>query len=425
MRKLSTFTLVSLVGVLSPLLALPVVTAEHGARAWAAIAVGQAIGLTMGVLVELGWGLTGPQRVSRATRDSAREYLALATCTKALVFLPASLLGGATAAAMTPADPALAAASAIATASLGLTAAWYFIGRNDATALLLTEGCARIVLITAASVWILNGGPAVVYPLVGILLPGILAPILALWHQRVRWTYFSRQSWRRTRHTLLTQRGIVAARILSAAYIAVPVPLTGLLSPTTVAAFAAGDRLSRMGLSVLASVPNSMQAWVGRSGASSRKRRVWLAIGLNASIGVVSGIAFLLLAPAVSSAVFSGAATLDVQYAAGFGLLVFIVCVSRGTGNLALVAFRMTRVVTLSALLGVVLGVPSIVLLTSVFGGHGALMGVLISESVVLAVQFVGVSWRTVRARSAANEQRCAPQPTGPRLEQGRAPEPN
>ncbi len=413
MRKLSTFTLVSLVGVLSPLLALPVVTAEHGARAWAAIAVGQAIGLTVGVLVELGWGLTGPQRVSRASPDTARQYLALATCTKALVFVPASVIGGATAAALTPADPALAAASATATASLGLTAAWYFIGRNDAAALLLTEGCARIALITAASVWIMNGGPALVYPLIGILLPGLLAPILALWHQRVRWSYFSHQSWRRTWHTVLTQRGIVAARLLSAAYIAVPVPLTGVLSPSTVAAFAAGDRLSRMGLSVLASVPNSMQSWVGRSEASRRRRRAWSAVGLNAVVGAVAGIAFLLLSPAVSSAVFSGAATVDPQYAAGFGLLVFIVCVSRGTGNLALVAFRMTRVVTVSALLGVVLGVPSMILLTAFYGGHGALMGVLIAEGVVLTVQLVGLSWRTVRARSGAKQLRRAPRPTG------------
>lgn len=397
-RKLTVFTLVSMVGIVSPLVALPAVTSRFGADAWAAIAVGQAVGLTAGVIVELGWAFNGPQRVSRQRAVNARDYLVLSTLTKLVVFVPASAAAAVIAALIAPSEPVLAALTAISAASLGLSISWYFIGRDNPLRIFVTDSLVRLAGMALASALIVGGGSSLLYPAVGILLPGLIAPIVGLLSERVRGDELASVGWRRVRHAMGAQRTVVTGRLISALYISLPVPIVGVIAPLDVALFGAADRLTRMSLSVLSAVPNAMQAWVGQPAIpSDRRRRAWAAIGLNVGLGIVAGSCYLLLSRAASELIFSGVATLDAYYSTGGAVLILVVCTSRATGNLGLVAFSITHYVALSALLGSLVGLPLVVALAVPFGGNGALAGVLIAEIVVLSVQLTGLARQTRR----------------------------
>ena len=58
----------------TPLIAIPAITSTAGARGWEAYALGLSIGSAACVIIELGWPLTGPQRVAAEPRVAA--YLA-------------------------------------------------------------------------------------------------------------------------------------------------------------------------------------------------------------------------------------------------------------------------------------------------------------------------------------------------------------
>ena len=93
-----SYLAVPLLNAVSPLLALPAITAHFGGSAWAAIAVGQSLGGTAGVIVELGWGLSGSQRVARMSPRNRANAFGVSLVAKAIVGVPvigAAVAGGA------------------------------------------------------------------------------------------------------------------------------------------------------------------------------------------------------------------------------------------------------------------------------------------------------------------------------------------
>lgn len=391
LRRLFGFLVIPMLGALSPLIALPAVTAHFGAHAWAAVAIGQSIGGAAAVIVELGWALNGPQRVARATAGNRRQMLAAALATKLVVYLPMAALAVTISVLLAPAHQFESALVAAGTAGVGLSSAWFFVGSGSPGRIMMTDSLPRIIAVAAAALGIGLGGPLWIYGL-AIAIPSALSPVLA-----VRVTGVSRHDFRivsggRLLWAIKAQAVALSGRAVSALYIALPITLVGIASPQSVAVFAGAERLQRMALTVLQAVPNYLQGWVG-GGKSIEERldRAIKSILYNGVLGIIAGTGFALLAPTVAHFVFSGVVALPYSLSALSGLLIFIVCVSRATGNITLVALRKINIISLSALTGAAVGVPAILVFSSLFGPHGALVGELLAEGTVLAIQLIAV----------------------------------
>ncbi|WP_230671379.1 hypothetical protein [Rathayibacter sp. Leaf248] len=264
----------------------------------------------------------------------------------------------------------------------------------------MTDAIPRVIAVVVASLLMLSGLGLWVYGAVALILPGVAAPLLGLQRTGVRFADFQRLSVGRLARTVRSQLAALSGRALSAVYIALPVALVSIVAPGAVSVFAAAERLQRMYLTVLIAVPNLMQSWVGgASTADERLARARRGILLNAGFGLVAGGIFTAIAPFASSLIFSGVATIPWQVAALCGAMIFVVCTSRATGNLALVALRRIDVIAYSALAGTIVGVPSILGFSSLLGPAGAVLGELLAEATVLAVQLSGVA-RGHRRRS-------------------------
>lgn len=406
--RMAGFVVIPAMGIVSPLLALPALTRAHGGAAWTAVAIGQSLGLAVSVVVELGWGLDGSQRVARASQERAREYFAIAETTKLMVVPLALCLVLPTSALLNPGGSSLTMLSAAASMTTGLTTSWYFIGRGKPWVILTFDTLPRVLLVSLSALMLTRGAPAEMYPLVGIMLPSVVALGLTTWMAGVRSRHFRGLSIKRLIKYMVLQRHAVSGRLASALYISLPTALVSAASPASVPVFAAAERLMRMALAVLAAVPNALQGWVGKSPTTrGRWRRAKRAIWGCAGMGLLAGIGFAILLPFVASFVFAGVARIPQPLAWAAGGVVLIVCISRSTGNIGLVAVRRVPVVLVSAIGGAALGIPIIVLLAHLLGALGGMLGMLLAEVLVLVIQLYGLrdaGLRTGKGRRAARD---------------------
>ena len=116
-------------GAVSPLIAIPAITATAGASGWAAIAIGQGVGSAAAVVVELAWGLTGPQRVSRLKGAERGDLYLLALLSKILVFaIVAPFSFYISTLICDDAFSNEAGWAALSACAVGLSGAWFFLG---------------------------------------------------------------------------------------------------------------------------------------------------------------------------------------------------------------------------------------------------------------------------------------------------------
>lgn len=386
--RIGLFVLLPALNALMPFVILPAITRHLGQQAWVDYAVAQSIGSAAAVLVELGWGLTGTQKIARQRADGRRLLVALVTVTKLVALTPTLGLVVVVVVLAMPQSAAVSGVIAATGAFASLSLTWAFIGLRRPLLILLVDSLPRVTGYAVAAIAISHGGSiwwlafcglgaAVFSFVVGLAVLGVRG-----WHFR----RFRRAHWMRA---LRSQGSVLSARIVSALYIALPVALVSLVAPVVaVAVFAAAERIQRMVLTALQSVPNAMQGWVGAgSTATERWRRARLSIIISAVVGMVTGSIVAALLPWLSRLLFSGVADIPAHLAILSGILVLTVSVSRATGSIALVAVGKVQVIAVSAALGATIGAPAIVVLAARLGAGGGLLGEIIAEATVLGVQ--------------------------------------
>lgn len=388
MLRISGFALIPMLSIASPLLALPAVTQAFGAPGWAAVAIGQSVGGAAAVLLELGWALSGSQRVAPLSPTPARRILTLSLVTKACLLMPVLAAAAAVSLLLSSHHGLATALTALGTALSGLSCVWFYIGRSKLRKILTLDAIPRLLGVIAASLWILTGGPLWAYPVVGIIFPSIASLMLVIAIERLNPRLLRGFTLKRILLVLRFQANALTARSLSALYISLPVAIVSIVSPNSVPLFAAVERLQRMTLQILAAVPNAMQNWIGGAkDVSQRMDRSGKAILYNGIFGIIAGVCYGLIVPFVGDLVFSGIVTITPEISVLSGILIFIVCLSRATGSLALVALRKIKVITWSAVLGSTIGLLSLFILGRTMGTEGALLAEIAAEVAVLATQ--------------------------------------
>lgn len=390
-RRLALFVAIPITSALASLIAIPAITSSFGASGWAAIAVGLSVGTAASVVGELGWGLNGPVRAARANATARPTLFSVSLATKVILLLPAVGAASGVTFLLVSQYRLEAVLMAVASGSLGLSMAWYFIGTGHPVWILLTDPLPRLVASAAAAISIEAGAPLVLYPVL-LLAAALLGPAIGALLARADPRAVQRFGTRRVLRVLRAQGTALRGRAASALYIALPTALISIVYPAAVPIFSAADRLQRMFLTLLQSVPNSMLAWASQpGGAQERWNRIGRAIWMNAALGVVAGAAFTTGAPTISAVLFSGQATVPFPIACVCGVVVALTCASRGTGLIALIAMGKVEVVSNSAVLAAVIGIPGILILGSTLGAFGGVLGQVLAETVALAFQSLAI----------------------------------
>ncbi len=175
--------------------------------------------------------------------------------------------------------------------------------------------------------------------------------------------------------------------VAAGAYASTPVLVVQFAaSAAGLAAFVSAEKLYRIGQLATAALGNSLQGWVSEFGADHRERRKFSLMALT-GLGLAGWLIMALLGPWASTLLFGAALAADFWTCFWFGLSFLLVCVTTSTGAHWLVPAKRMRVVFSSTIAGAVVGLPAMMILSTLMGGQGGALGLVIGEIAVTAIQ--------------------------------------
>jgi len=387
LRRLTGFTVLPLLSLVTPFLLLPVVARVAGPSGWSSFVAGQAVGMVGATVVFWGWNVGGPVLVAQASSAVERaEVYAASLRTRYLL-----LLGVVPAAAMVsalvaqPGHRVDASAMAVATSLLGLSPSWFGIGVGDPWLLFWYDTMPRVVaaVVGAGVVW--ATGFVWTYP---VLLALSVAVSLVAFRRRVVAGVSGTSPFpvSRSGGELRTHLGTAGINLAATAYASTPVPIvTVAFRPEVSSPFASADAAYRLGLFTVTAMGNAFQGWTLEGSGGERRSRHRTAFGAHLVLGVVGGLLFAALGPWVTGFVFGPDVAAPRDVCVWYGVAFLFLSVSTPPiRNLLVPAGRVRLVLgwTLgSAVVGLVLMIGAAVAGWSA----GVAAGMAVSEAVLLA----------------------------------------
>ncbi|MGB3374668.1 MAG: oligosaccharide flippase family protein [Microbacterium sp.] len=383
-RSVLLFLAVPALGALAPLLLYPVVTSEFRQDGFAAMAIAQSVGVAIAVVCELGWSVIGPQAVARMSARDRSEYHAASVASKLVTLALGSPVAAGAAILLSPQYQIDAAVIAAASTLAALSPSWALTGVNRPGLLLIADVFPRLVSTSVVALWIWLGGPLGAVGAVNMIV--IPFSLFLAWRTLGLRVIPGRQHFIRSREHLGDHVILTLGRSVTTVYTSLIPAFVAVAAPTSVAGYAAADRILRLGLGILGGVPSRLQNWIGMVHGDERRLRSKRSVLYNALLGAIAAGGYMALAPLVSEILFTGAATVELSSALIAGVTALMICMSRGLG-LALIAESRPRIIATGNIVAALFGVVAVFLLTPGWGVQGALTGVLVAEASAVVVQ--------------------------------------
>jgi O-antigen/teichoic acid export membrane protein len=398
-RRLLSFSTIPAISALIPFLVLPILPRAAGAEAWVAIAVGQSVGGFLALVDALGLNVQGPTLVALAPAEARADLFARGTRARILILFPTLVVGAVASWALAPAGSGLdAALMAVAITLGGLTSSWYLIGLGTPLPLIGFELLPRAIATGLGGVAVMIGGSGLVWTYPTLLIVAIVGGVLG-YARRVVPLRELMTGWRSALRFARTQLSAAGTEAVSGAYTALAVSIVTLGASTAQAAvYVSGDKLWRMGQTVIGAQGNALQGWVVENDRAHFGDRARRALLLHGILGITGLCVFAGLGPWLTSFLFVNG--IDHLTALCFGIATFCLSMSTATGRHVLIAWGRPRLVFASVVLGAIVGVPTSLALASVLGAVGGSIGLAAAEASVLVAQIVMIlmSRRAVRA---------------------------
>jgi hypothetical protein len=382
------FALMPVLSTLSNLVLLPTISATFGQPGWTSVVLGQGIGAAVSVVCSLQWPTEGPALVARAPASLAQSMLRASMRSRLVVLLACLPFAVGLIFIVDPPDLLACLLSCLATAAIGMSPMWYAVGIGRPSMLIWLEGVPRLLGNLLSFGLILLGAALWSYPVV-MLGVSVFTAVVA-------WFFFAGgirgngHPWRNDQDRKSVSFATLA-RSLDAGYSFILGPVVALLAPAAYPVFGACDRLGKVVISGLSIVPQGAAGWAAEPHDEAvRIRRVRLARTSVLPVALLLFVFLTIASPTMVRLLFAG--TVQVSYTTS-ALLAGVVCM----GFLAQFLFLTGLAPTGHAASGYrylviafIVGLPSLVVGTLLWGANGAFLGVL-TAGVVL----VGLSlWR-------------------------------
>ncbi|WP_140741186.1 lipopolysaccharide biosynthesis protein [Pedococcus bigeumensis] len=418
-KRLMSFGALQLFTAAAPILVLPVVVRLIGVEGWVGLSIGYAVGAACAIAVNLAWTMVGPSRVAHVSEPQAAAVFWESLVTRLVMAVPISAVGALASVLLSPpGHRVLAGAMCVSTASSGLASNWYYIGRGEPRGIFSYEALPKLVatLLTIPAVAISH--LALIYPALifasSIWGAAVSAKrILAPHRDGLR---MPSGSWRRMRHNAV----VASSAVVGAGYTGLAVPISKLSGTalTQVADFAGSLRIRSMAQMAPASSTSALQGWVSESrgeGGPSAHRMRW-ALAVNGAIGLLTAALVAILAPLLDGVLFGTSAQVSLLLAVLTGAACIPYALSASLSFHILAPLGATGSVAASRVAATVVGVPMLFWLAHRDGATGAAAAVLVSETLVVAMQavFARRAWVARRQLSPAEVLTTPPMEPNP-----------
>lgn len=399
-KRIIGFAGLPFLSLITPFLFLPILARVAGADAWLAIAVGQSSGGFFALVVALGYNTVGPPMVAVSAAADRPRLLARSLRARVVVWMPCALAAVTVAVLVSPGSHRVeAGVMALAMTLTGLSSAWYMIGLGRAGYIAIYEIAPRIAATVAAAVVVLTGGPVVLYPI--LLVAASIVSVSGFATRTLSRRDVAAGRWADVGSVLRANRAAVATEVAGGAYNSLAVTFVGASATAAQAAsYVSGDKLYRIGQYSVSALGNALQGWVVERGSVEFGSRIRQSLLLHLALGLLGLAAFALLGPWLSGALFGAEVAIDFPTALGLGVATLGIALGTSLGRITLVGMGARRAFLASVLLAACVGVPAILVLSSMFGAAGGAWGLAIGELVSVTAQAFSV-WR-LRRRAGA-----------------------
>jgi PST family polysaccharide transporter len=392
-RTIGAFGLVPVLGVVTPLVVIPVISRTAGPAGIVATAVGQSVGAVAGIAVALGWPLLGPALVARSREPELREAtytesirgrLRVLAVLGPLSFLVAYLLVGELG--------LVAGLSGLAFAGYGLTAAWYYAGTGDARGMVVADTLPRVGATVLAGGALALGAPLAVYPMLLIAAVGLSQVLNS---RRIL------GSWRLPLHgpapDLRGQLPACGARLLHGLYSMGSVSIVAALSPAAAFPFTAYNRIQKPALGATAAFSQALVSWIG--GGVDLRARMRVALAADLAFSVLLGTVVYLALPLLLRVLFGDLLVLDPALGLATAAVVATGTMARCLQQHGLLMLGDQRFTTRLLAIQSAASVAVLVAVVVPFGALGATVAVAAGEGgfCLLAAVRIAVVWRRDR----------------------------
>lgn len=386
--------------MLSPLFVLPFVTRAAGPEGWAAIATGQALGVTASLVVQFGWGTTGPPRVATLVGIRRRELYATSVLMRALILI--AVLPPAVLATLQIVDPqwgTIASVLCAAAAFTGLGPGWFFVGIGRPMPLMWFETLPRLVGLIISTVVIAYTGNLMLYAIVTFLVEATMVAVSAsvISHSTASFKYHGRQVAFHARE----QWALALSALVSSGYTRLSVPIVTLFAYSQAPTFASADRIQTLSRSAIKPFVQSFQGWASeaRHDRSQFLKRFKIATLAVTAVGLLVSTFVALLLPVFDEFLFGPDIPINHLQSVLIGVAIFGIGISNCTANFYLAPQNKIGAVARSTIVASVLGVPLIWIGAETHGAAGALGAIGIVEIGVATWQILAIARDSGRNR--------------------------
>lgn len=368
------------------LLSIPLIVLLTDPAAWASIAVGQAVGSSLGVLAMFGWGITGPAAV--AMMDSLRHTVAYWDSIRArlLLFVPIVLAAVVITLFLAPTQQLAAGICAVSMALGGLSGSWYLVGRNKPHHLLVRDTIPRVAgsVLGVLGLWashslVLFGalqllGSLAAFGLVTVwVVPGLRRPEGAV------------QGFGGVLGVIRDQRHGVLVAVAIAFYYPVVLAIVAVLAPAALPVYALIEKVLRFAGLVMQPLLQYLQATVPAAGdlpATIRRSLAMISV-----LSIVCWAGFTSLLPFAATILGAGQVRVPWLIAINLGVYMGSVLLMNYLSTVALVAVGRASAIAPGALLGTAGGLAVTAVCAWLGGGSALSWGFVATSVLVLGLQ--------------------------------------
>jgi hypothetical protein len=399
--RLTGFAALPLLSLVIPLVLLPLVSGVVGGPGVSSVVSGQSIGTFAATVLMWGWNVEGPVAVARSTAASERGAIYAASIrTRLLLLIPVIPVVVIVAALVAVPEYRFESVwMALASATAGMSPAWFCIGLGQPRLLALYDTIPRfLATLVAAPILLLSQQLWTYTAILGV------ATTVAVWSFQRR--FAAGEPWLPlplgdTLRRLSAQRHTAGINAAGSAYAFTPAPIaTVTLSPGASGSLSSADTLYRFGIFSVIALGNAFQSWVIEPGAPNRRRRHSAAMVGHVVLGAAGAAILTILGPWVSTILFAGEARATTAMCFWYGVAFFFLSASTPfIRNLLIPAGRQSLVFGCT-LVSAVLGIAMMLW----FGSAG------IADGIALAVAATeGIIWFALLLPAVAEWRRDSP----------------
>lgn len=388
------------------LLLVPVVIHHAGAAAWADLALGQAVGSAVAIVIGFGWAANGPTTVARASAAERLSIVRDSLRSRAVLIAPALVAGMTVAGLLALTAPLESLLTAAAFGLTGMLNGWFFAGEARPYALLVMETVPRVGGTVVGLLALMAGSPLWVLPaaqLVGVLVAAAISAIRLL--SRYRGAAVPKSP--KITSILAAQRHGMTVAAASAVWIALPVSVVAVLAPAALPSYALADKLLRFATTAWSPVIQFFQGWVPARDLPTFRRRMQIAVAISSGLLLVAAVLFVVLAEPIYVLLGSGQVHPILWVMIGLaGVLVFG-SLGNVIGLVGLTGLGLVRAFSRIVAGGAILAVPALFLFTAILGPAGTAGTAAVIDAACLAIGAV------LLARAFATTSSESSQPRG------------